>query len=75
MLGISDCITSSFTERIAEIAIEPHNLSDGGFLASKIISEFGIIGVFILIFYIFYLIKFIFNGNKTWQKIQFEASS
>lgn len=69
MLGISDSITSSFTESISEISATPHNLDDGGFLASKIISEFGMIGIFILIFYIYYLVGFIFKSNGIWNKI------
>ncbi len=70
MLGMSDGILSNFTEIISTITDKPHNLTDGGFLASKIISEFGIIGVFIIIFYIYYLVKFIFYGNRVWNEIR-----
>ncbi len=71
MLGMSDTITSSFTEKISEISVTPHNLEDGGFLASKIISEFGIIGIFIIIFYIYFLVDFIFKSNSVWNEIRF----
>lgn len=70
MLGMSDIILSDFTETISTITDKPHNLEDGGFLASKIISEFGIIGVLIIISYIYYLIKFIFYSNRLWNEIQ-----
>ncbi len=70
MLGMADTISSHFTEMISTIGAEPHNLTDGGFLASKIISEFGIIGIFIIIFYIYYLVRFIFYSNRVWNKIR-----
>ncbi len=70
MLGISDTVTSGFTERIREFAIKDYNLYDGGFLAAKIISEFGIVGVLLIVSYIYFILKYIFYSNELWQKIK-----
>jgi hypothetical protein len=70
MLGMSDTIESSFTETIREFAVKDYNLFDGGLLAAKVISEFGIIGVFFILYYIYFIFKFIIYSNKSWHKIK-----
>lgn len=44
------------------------NLQDGGFLASKVIAEFGIIGIVISITYIYFIIKLLLDLRKYYSK-------
>lgn len=46
------------------------NISDGGFLASKMIAEFGVLGLLLLFAYLFIILRFIFHGNKIWYLIR-----
>ncbi|MDP1624576.1 MAG: hypothetical protein Q8L64_02285 [bacterium] len=40
------------------------NIEDGGFLASKLIAEFGLIGILITVLYLIFLIRFIFFAHR-----------
>lgn len=50
MLGTGE--TSLITERIYHIAGKYLNSEDGGFLAAKIIGEFGFVGLFVCVYYV-----------------------
>lgn len=64
MLGSSETITGVFTDSIGMfISGGSLNIEDGGFLAAKLIAEFGILGVSIVVFYIYWIIKIIFKTN------------
>ena len=54
-------INSYYQNKLAEQFLPEQNLYDGGSVASKLIAEFGIIGIIFLIMYIFLFIKFFFN--------------
>lgn len=66
MLGSSETIVSSFTWSIMELASGGRalNLSDGGFLVAKVIAEFGILGLLVVGFYVFWLCKIPFVINR-----------
>ncbi len=53
-----------FTDLINSINKSELNRLDGGFLASKLISETGIIGIFFVLFLIFKAVKIIFINKK-----------
>ena len=69
MLGMIETSLSEYTTRIMVIAEKNLNLLDGGLLASKIISEFGIIGCMLIVYYLFFVVRFAFYSNKTWMII------
>jgi hypothetical protein len=58
-----------YGELIYYIVGEYQNRGDGSFLASKIVSEFGVIGVYILLIYGLYFsksIKYFYRLNRKW---------
>ncbi|NOR54697.1 MAG: hypothetical protein GQ531_00665 [Sulfurovum sp.] len=69
MLGSSATYFSSLTDEIVNIADNELNFSDGGLLAAKVIAEFGVIGIIVIVSYVYFLLKFIFYGNQIWLKI------
>lgn len=69
MLGSSTIYLSPFTDEIINITGKEFNLSDGGLLAAKVIAEFGVIGIILIVSYIYFLLRFIFYGNQVWLKI------
>ena len=69
MLGSSATYLSPLTDEIVNITGKEFNLSDGGLLAAKVIAEFGVIGIIMIVSYIYFLLKFIFYGNQIWLKI------
>ena len=60
MLGSSETVTGIFTDLINRFGA-PLNMEDGGLLAAKIIAEFGVIGIIIIILYIYLIIKILFK--------------
>lgn len=70
MLGLTTTHLPSITETIISLTGNMFNIEDGGFLASKLIAEFGIIGILISLAYLYFLIKFIFTSNYIWYKIK-----
>ncbi|MBW6511781.1 MAG: hypothetical protein K0A93_06640 [Desulfuromonadaceae bacterium] len=71
MLGFPGTQLTPFTEIIEKIDVGSEtNLSDGGFLASKIIAEFGIVGILILLMYMKFIIKFIIENYFYWKDLK-----
>lgn len=58
-LGSEPTVVGDLTQRVASFSYEGTfiNLSDGGFLAAKIIAEFGVIGIIGLICYLGFLFR------------------
>lgn len=69
MLGSPATYLSPFTNEILNNTGKEFNLFDGGLLAAKVIAEFGIIGIIVIVGYIYFLLKFIFYSNQIWLKI------
>jgi hypothetical protein len=67
MLGLSNNPSSLFSDTIFNIYGKQFNVMDGGFLAAKLISEFGFLGIAITLFYLFFILRFIFFTNKIWK--------
>lgn len=65
MLGSSLTQTGPYTDAITSFASGNRalNIEDGGFLAAKLIAEFGVLGVLVVVFYIYWIIKIIFKTN------------
>lgn len=62
MLGEAPTQTGSISQKISVLSDDGSiaNLADGGFLASKVIAEFGIIGLLLTLVYLVLIIKAIF---------------
>jgi hypothetical protein len=64
MLGSVNTTLGGFSDLIVKINSNvASNIHDGGFLAAKIIAEFGIVGLFFILFYFYFLIKLFFKSN------------
>ena len=74
MLGNVSTITGNFTDLITPIigGNGSLNLEDGGFLSAKLIAEFGVIGIAIVISYIIQIFKILFKIRKLNQKIELD---
>ncbi|QJA05894.1 hypothetical protein FVE67_03375 [Thermosulfurimonas marina] len=59
MLGTQETYLSDYSYVIEKITGKILNLENGSFVASKLITEFGILGIGILILYIYWFIKFL----------------
>lgn len=70
MLGSPTTYLSPLTDEIVNLTNKEFNLADGGFLAAKVIAEFGVIGIIMITSYIYFLFKFIFYGNQIWLRIR-----
>ena len=68
-LGMSTTVLPHTSDIIYGISGKYNNLYDGGFLASKVISEFGLIGLFISFYYIFSLFKFVLYDYLKLKKL------
>lgn len=55
-------------ERIFELHGEYFNREDGGFLAAKIISELGFIGIILVLIYIYIFLKFTYKSKLLYRK-------
>lgn len=62
MLGSHLTPILDVSEKIYQMTGRYMNLEDGGFLAAKLISEFGFIGLFFVGWYIFLFVKVLFNN-------------
>lgn len=70
MLGSPGTHLGTITDEILKVTSgKEYNLADGGFLAAKIIAEFGVFGIILIVSYLYFLLKFIFKSNKAWQYI------
>ena len=56
-------------------SIYGHNHEDGSFVMSKLLVEFGFIGIIITIIYISFIIKFLINLNSNLTKIKLRSKS
>jgi hypothetical protein len=63
-LGLTTTVFPETSSLIYAISGKINNATDGGFLASKIISEFGVFGVGLTVFYLFWLIGYLFEVNR-----------
>lgn len=68
-LGLSSTVISSVTTKILKLHGSFLNVQDGGFLASKFIAEFGIVGLFCSICYFFWIIHFFGIIKKMYRLI------
>ncbi len=66
MLGSDNTVVGPLTYRIMDVASYGRalNLSDGGFLAAKLIAEFGVLGLIFSILYMFYFLIIPFKANR-----------
>ncbi|WP_456399937.1 hypothetical protein [Persephonella sp.] len=58
MLGSSETELGYYSYILEKISLKIPNLENGSFIASKLISEFGIIGLLLTVYYIIWFIKF-----------------
>lgn len=65
MLGSTQTILSDYSHLIYKMSGVDKNLTDGGFLAAKLISELGILGIAITFLYATYMIKFLLSLGNT----------
>jgi hypothetical protein len=56
-------------------SIYGHNHEDGSFVMSKLLVEFGFIGIIITIIYVSFIIKFLINLNSNLTKIKLRSKS
>ena len=56
-------------------SIYGHNHEDGSFIMSKLLVEFGFIGIIITIIYVSFIIKFLINLNSNLTKIKLRSKS
>lgn len=61
-----------FQELLSKLGAERLNLLDGGTTGSKLISEIGIIGVFLLLLYQYYFFKIIYILKKKFSNFDFK---
>jgi len=74
MLGSASTHLSPYSEKIYTIMGEKRNVPDGGFLAAKLISELGVVGVLFSIGYVAFLFKFVFYANQLWVYLRLHGS-
>ena len=73
MLGSAQTVTGDITAIIYGLKGEfGKNITDGSFIMSKLVSEFGIIGIFITLIYIKFIFNFFLNLNKKCLEIIIE---
>lgn len=63
MLGSKDTFLPDTSEEIYRITGAYFNIPDAGFLAAKLIAEFGVLGVLISLIYSFFLFRIAFSMN------------
>jgi hypothetical protein len=70
MLGKSTTMYGNITHIMISLlgGYTPLNAEDGGFLAAKLIAEFGLIGIFIVLAYGFFLVKILHRLRKLYRK-------
>jgi len=73
MMGSAQTVTGDITAIIFAVKGQfGKNIEDGGFVMSKLVSEFGIIGIFITFIYIKFIFNFFLQFNKKYLKITTE---
>jgi hypothetical protein len=68
-LGLPGTVFSTITERIYYLYEFNSNIYDGGFLASKLIAEFGFIGLFAVFLYVYWIMYYFLKINKIYAKL------
>lgn len=71
MLGEDGTKYSYFTDVIFNLTGGSLNVSDGGFLAAKLIAEFGVLGIITVFIYFLFLCRFVLKTNKMLNKAVF----
>ena len=70
MMGSAQTVTGDITKIIYGLkGAFGQNIADGSFIMSKLVSEFGIIGIFITYIYIKFTFNFFLDFNKKYLKI------
>lgn len=64
MLGTEATYFPDVSERIYYLTGKYFNIYDGGFLLAKVVAEFGILGLLLVGFYLFSLLKIVFYINR-----------
>ena len=70
MLGTEATYFPDVTERIYVLTGKYFNTYDGGFLLAKIVAEFGILGVILVVFYLFSLVNMFFYTNRYFSSLK-----
>ncbi len=73
MLGLSGTYTGALSDMIFAISGREANLMDGGLLAAKLVSEFGVLGIMMIVGYLLSMVKFIVFANSAWTNVGFES--
>ena len=68
MLGSPLSALSEYSQKVYELSTHQLNFYDGSFLASKLISEFGIFGIIALIGYLVFMLKMLFIANGLYHQ-------
>jgi hypothetical protein len=68
-LGLPGTVFSTSTEKIYNLYKFNSNIYDGGFLASKLIAEFGFFGLSVVLLYVYWIMHFFLKINKMYKKI------
>ena len=70
MLGKSTTSYGNITDIMSSLLNggQALNTEDGGFLVAKLIAEFGFVGIFIVLFYSFFLVKIVYRLRKLYKK-------
>lgn len=75
MLGADGTLYPEVTSVIYSLTGDRFNVSDGGFLAAKIISEFGIVGLLICFTYFIRLAKFVWRSSLKLPRFKLDEQS
>lgn len=73
MLGLDQSQLTESSYKIQKLAGRVLNIEDGGFLASKVVSEIGVVGLLIVISYVLFICTFI--KNMVWRSNQFKNTA
>ncbi|CEP36895.1 Putative uncharacterized protein [Halomonas sp. R57-5] len=73
MLGTEATYFPDVSERIYYLTGKYFNIYDGGFLLAKIVAEFGILGLLLVLFYLFSLLKISFYINRYFRSAKENA--
>jgi len=68
-LGFSTTVLPDVSEKILKISGKVNNLEDGGFLASKLIAEFGLIGFAVSLYFLWWVFRYFFIFSSLYAKL------
>lgn len=75
MLGADGTYYPPVTSIIYSLTGDRFNISDGGFLAAKLISEYGVVGLLICLVYFIFLIRFVWRSSFELPKLILNQNS